>query len=46
MGYSLNHIAGFGSPFQVVHEQIVDVLPGATHTGHQPGSKVSLCAVR
>jgi AraC-like DNA-binding protein len=32
MGYSLNHIAGLGLPFQVVHEQIVDVAPGGTHT--------------
>lgn len=32
MGYSLNHIVNFGSPFQVVHEQIVDVAPNSSHT--------------
>jgi AraC-like DNA-binding protein len=31
MGYSLNHIASLGTPFQVVHEQIVDVAPGGSH---------------
>jgi AraC-like DNA-binding protein len=32
MGYSLNHIADVGTPFQVVHEQVVDVAPGGFHT--------------
>ncbi|MBC7806475.1 MAG: helix-turn-helix transcriptional regulator [Akkermansiaceae bacterium] len=31
MGYSLNHVADFGSPFQVVHEQSVDVAPNGVH---------------
>jgi AraC-like DNA-binding protein len=32
MGYSLNHVSDFGPPFQVVHEQMVDVAPGGSHT--------------
>lgn len=31
MGYSLNRIESLGSPFQVVHEQTVDVAPGVSH---------------
>ena len=31
MGYSLNHMEAFGPPFQVVHEQIVDVSPHGVH---------------
>ncbi len=31
MGYSLNHVADFGAPFQVVHEQMVDVAPNGSH---------------
>lgn len=32
MGYSLNQIEGLGTPFQVVHEQTVDIAPGGSHT--------------
>ncbi|MES2460704.1 MAG: AraC family transcriptional regulator [Armatimonadota bacterium] len=32
MGYSLNFIEDFGSPFQVVHEQTVDAAANGSHT--------------
>lgn len=32
MGYSLNHISELGTPFDVVHEQIVDTAPNGSHT--------------
>jgi AraC-like DNA-binding protein len=31
MAFSLNRIESLGSPFQVVHQQTVDVAPGASH---------------
>ncbi|MBC8101916.1 MAG: helix-turn-helix transcriptional regulator [Cytophagales bacterium] len=31
MGYSLNRIEGLATPFQEVHEQIVEVAPGISH---------------
>lgn len=31
MGYSLNRIESLAAPFQVVHEQTVDVAPGESH---------------
>ena len=40
MGYSLNHIDAPGAPFQVVHEQIVDVPIGGTHTVRNEARKL------
>ncbi|MBC8143126.1 MAG: helix-turn-helix transcriptional regulator [Armatimonadetes bacterium] len=40
MGYSLHQITGLNAPFQVVHEQVVDVAPDGFHTVANPVRKL------